>query len=131
MTASGVVTAFNHGRHAEDETLMHPDDVLGLFRNLIGKTLIIVREELNVLSRIGVVCNEELVAPSVLAVVQITDRDKIDLIAGLIVEMVLCLISLELFKPLEDRLLDDLMPARISIDIDVVEDRENFPRGFI
>ena len=73
---------------------MHPDDVLGLFRNLIGKTLIIVREELNVLSRIGVVCNEELVAPSVLAVVQITDRDEIDLIAGLIVEMVLCLVPL-------------------------------------
>ena len=66
-----------------------------------------------------------------LAVVQITYRNKIDLIAGLIVEMILSLISLELFEPLIDCILNDLVLARTGIDINVVEDRENLPRGFI
>ena len=93
---------------------MHLDDALGLFRDLIGEVLIIVRKELNVLSRIGIVGNEELVTSSVLAVVEITDRNEIDLLISLIVEMILCLIPLELFEPLKNRLLDDLMLARIS-----------------
>ena len=66
-----------------------------------------------------------------LTVVEITDRNEIDLLISLIVEMILCLISLELFEPLIDCILNDLVLARISIDIDVIEDRENLSRRLI
>ena len=110
---------------------MHLNDVLCLFRDLIGKLVVIVCKKLHVFSGISVIRNEELVSSRVLAVVKITDGNKIDLILNFMVEVVLRLITLKLFKPLKECIFNRLKPPRIRVDIYIFKDRKNLLRALV
>ena len=133
VTACGVVAAFNHGGHADDQSVMHLDQVRGLFLHFafqFGREFI---QEIDILDIQRIVGNEELISATASAVIKEVHIDLIDIFASLasIVERVAFRVLLKSSDPLSGSAVQERRGVDRLIDRKFFYQREILLGGLI
>ena len=106
VSAGGVVPAFNHGRHTEDQVVVHINQVLRLLLHFLLQLGIVVIEQGDVLLALGVVGDVELVPFLFILVVEVLDVDLEYLFSPLEVENVFGFVLAEFTEPCKQGVID-------------------------
>ena len=125
VTARGVVPALDHGRHADDELIVHRLYVLCLGLDLIGELHVEGVDQVYVLLLFCIVGDKELISSLPLAVVQEVYGNKVD-ITVLCIDVVLILIRILLkgIDPAKSHLAELRIPCNGAVYRKHIKTRE-------
>ena len=129
VAAGGVVAALNHGGHAQYQPVVHRHDVGGLVGHLALQLGVVVAQQGDVMLILGVVGQEELIAPLVPVVEQVGDLDEVAVVVLLVVGGVAGFVVPEGLEPYKRRLPHERAAGDGAVHGQVVERREDVLGG--